>query len=184
MQTITRTGNFDSAHRVMDERMKCFNLHGHTYLYSLTFGFKHLEEIGYAIDFKEIKTSAMEFIDKVFDHAAILNPLDTAIIDLVKENGWNLYVMSLNGDKYCNPTVENIAKEVFLGVSALMDDENLKLHSIRIYETPNCFCDTWEDDISVPERMAWKDKNFHYVTDFLVWVLNKEAGFNIKRSNK
>jgi len=180
MQTITRKGTFDSAHRVMDERVKCFNLHGHTYLYELTFGFKQLQDIGFAIDFKDIKTMACEFIDRTFDHAAIMNPADKELIDIVVKNGWNLYVMSFD-DVYCNPTVENISKEVFLGVSCLMDTENLKLHSLRIYETPNAFCDTWADDISVPERAAWKVKNGKRVEDFLVWLLNKEAEFDIKR---
>jgi hypothetical protein len=57
-QYITRKGNFDSGHRVMNERMKCFNIHGHTYLYELEFEFNEMEEIGYAIDFKEIKRVA------------------------------------------------------------------------------------------------------------------------------
>ena len=59
VQYITRKGNFDSGHRVMNEFMKCYNIHGHTYLYELTFSFENMEEIGYAIDFKEIK-KAME----------------------------------------------------------------------------------------------------------------------------
>ncbi len=55
IQYISRKGNFDSGHRVMNEFMKCYNIHGHTYLYELTFSFENMEEIGYAIDFKEIK---------------------------------------------------------------------------------------------------------------------------------
>jgi 6-pyruvoyltetrahydropterin/6-carboxytetrahydropterin synthase len=180
MQTITRKGTFDAAHRVMDERVKCFNLHGHTYLYELTFGFRQLQDIGFAIDFKDIKTLAGEFIDKTYDHAAIMNPADIELIEIVKRNGWNLYIMSFD-DVYCNPTVENISKEVFLAVSSLMDSPNLQLVSLRIYETPNAFCDTHASDISVPERAAWKAKNGKRVEDFLVRLLNKEAGFDIKR---
>lgn len=41
-QYITRKGNFDSGHRVMNERMKCFNIHGHTYLYELEFEFNEI----------------------------------------------------------------------------------------------------------------------------------------------
>ena len=52
---VTRKGKFDAGHRVMNERFKCFNLHGHEYHYELTFSYLMSEEIGYAIDFKEIK---------------------------------------------------------------------------------------------------------------------------------
>ena len=41
-QYITRKGTFDSGHRVMNERMKCFNMHGHTYLYELEFEFNEI----------------------------------------------------------------------------------------------------------------------------------------------
>ena len=55
IQTITRKGSFDVCHRVMNEKMKCFHVHGHTYLYELGFSFSQIETIGYNIDFKEIK---------------------------------------------------------------------------------------------------------------------------------
>lgn len=183
MQTITRKGTFDAAHRVMNEKVKCFNLHGHTYLYELTFGFHAVKEIGFAIDFKDIKAIACEFIDRTFDHAAIMNPADKELIDIVVKNGWNLYVMSFD-DTYCNPTVENICKEVFLAVSALMDSCNLMLQNIRIYETPNAYCDTYAHDISVPERQAWRAKNSHRIADFLKWKLSQDPDFNLQRCHE
>jgi 6-pyruvoyltetrahydropterin/6-carboxytetrahydropterin synthase len=72
-QYITRKGNFDSGHRVMNEFMKCFNIHGHTYLYELTFSFESMEEIGYAIDFKEIKRVFCQWIDDIFEFYNIYN---------------------------------------------------------------------------------------------------------------
>ena len=73
IQYISRKGNCDSMHRVMNEKMKCFLPHGHTYLYELTFSFENMEEIGYAIDFKEIKRVFCQWIDDLLDHGAILN---------------------------------------------------------------------------------------------------------------
>ena len=110
-QYISRKGNFDSGHRVMNERMKCFNIHGHTYLYELTFEFNEMEEIGYAIDFKEIKRVGCQWIDDLLDHGMILNPKDTELIQTTRNYGTKLWLMSLNGEgEYCNPSVENIAK--------------------------------------------------------------------------
>lgn len=153
MQTITRKGSFDSAHRVMNERMKCYNVHGHTYLYELTFKFNTMESIGYAIDFKEIKRVSCQWIDDMLDHGAILNPKDKEVILACKATNSKLWLMSLNGaGEYCNPSAENIAKEVFLAVSCLTDNTELSLSQVRLWETPNCFTDCYPESISILEK--------------------------------
>jgi 6-pyruvoyltetrahydropterin/6-carboxytetrahydropterin synthase len=169
IQYISRKGNFDSGHRVMNERMKCFNVHGHTYLYELTFSFENMEEIGYAIDFKEIKRVFCQWIDDILDHGMILNPHDTSLIQTTKDLGSKLWLMSLNGaGEYCNPSVENIAKEVFLAMQILADTlykdvpTGLKIHKITIYETPNCWTECTYDSIQGSEiasfyKARWKE---------------------------
>lgn len=159
MQLITRKGNFDSGHRVMNEFMKCFNIHGHTYLYELTFSFENMEEIGYAIDFKEIKRVFCQWVDDILDHGMILNPKDELLIKTTREYGTKLWLMSLNGaGEYCNPSVENIAKEIFLAMEILTNTlyENaptgLEIHNVKIYETPNCWTDCNYDSILDIER--------------------------------
>lgn len=164
MQLITRKGNFDSGHRVMNEFMKCFNIHGHTYLYELTFSFENMEEIGYAIDFKEIKRVFCQWIDDILDHGMILNPKDELLIKTTKEYGTKLWLMSLNGEgEYCNPSVENIAKEIFMAMDILSktlygdSKTGLKIHGVKIYETPNCFTECFEESISNPEKIRFWD---------------------------
>jgi 6-pyruvoyltetrahydropterin/6-carboxytetrahydropterin synthase len=159
MQLITRKGNFDSGHRVMNESMKCFNIHGHTYLYELTFSFENMEDIGYAIDFKEIKRVFCQWIDDELDHGMILNPQDKKLIKITKEYGSKLWLMSLNGaQSYCNPSVENIAKEIFLAMDILSETlyekspTSLKIHNIKIFETPNCWTECFRDSISEKEK--------------------------------
>lgn len=153
MQYITRKGSFDSMHRVMNERMKCFNVHGHTYLYELTFQFTHMKEIGYAIDFKEIKRIGCQWIDDMLDHGAILNPKDVLLATTCHDLASKVWLMRLNGTDYCNPTVENIAKEIFLAMEYLFERVNgLRIHQIRLYETPNCFTDCDSSSVSRDER--------------------------------
>lgn len=161
-QTITRKGNFDSGHRVMNEKMKCFNLHGHTYIYKLTFEFNEMESIGYAIDFKEIKRVACQWIDDLLDHGMILNPKDAVAIDATLALGGKLWLMSLNGDgEYCNPSVENIAKEVFLAMEALFHNyKHLHIHKVKIYETPNCATVCKAISISNVEKTNWVETRF------------------------
>lgn len=156
-QYITRKGNFDSMHRVMNERMKCYLPHGHTYLFELEFEFNEMDEIGYAIDFKEIKRVGCQWIDDLLDHGAILNPKDEILIKAVKDLEGKLWLMSLNGEgEYCNPSVENIAKEVFCAMDVLFKQyKGLAIHAITIYETPNCFTRCVRESLSIAEYNNW-----------------------------
>lgn len=173
IQYITRKGNFDSGHRVMNEFMKCFNIHGHTYLYELTFSFETVEEIGYAIDFKEVKRVFCQWIDDILDHGMILNPKDELLIRTTKEYGTKLWLMSLNGEnQYCNPSVENIAKEIFLAMDILSkvlyrnSKTGLQIHKVTIYETPNCYTDCLRESISDSERLLFSQYRWEEIKDY------------------
>jgi 6-pyruvoyltetrahydropterin/6-carboxytetrahydropterin synthase len=168
MQLITRQTNLSCGHRVMNERMLCHNLHGHEYITHLTFSFENSEEIGYAIDFKEIKRVFIEFLQQKMDHGMLLNPKDTLVIQTVKSLGSKLWEMSLNGlGDYCNPSVENIAKEIFLSMEIISDTlygeakTGLKIHKVLVYETPNCWTECTSE--SIPERERYNFKNARFI---------------------
>jgi len=163
MQLISRKCNFDSGHRVMNERMKCFNIHGHTYLCEVTFQHENMEEIGYAIDFKEIKRVFLQWIDDILDHGMILNAHDKELIKTTQNYGSKLWLMSLNGaGNYCNPSVENITREVFLALDLMCEylypdaKTGLRMHSVRIHETPNCASTCFRSSISKKERANFR----------------------------
>jgi len=160
-QYITRKCTFDSGHRVMNERMKCFSMHGHTYHCDLTFEFSEMESIGYAIDFKEIKRVGCQWIDDILDHGFLLNPADVDVIKACNATDSKMWFMSLNGNnQYCNPSVENIAKEIFLAMEVLFEKySNLKIHKVLLYETPNCYTECINESISEIERDNWMETN-------------------------
>lgn len=153
MATITRVFEFDAAHRVMNEKVKCFNLHGHRFKVEVTFDYNMDNDkctLGYAIDFKEIKRILGSWIDEKLDHSCILNPQDKDLIDLCKKKGWKLYVMGLgsfndafDSDKYdLNPSAENLASELFYVIRILFNSTWwITLKNVRLYETPNCWVD-------------------------------------------
>ncbi len=158
MQFITRKCGFDAAHRVKNERMKCFNSHGHFYEAHLTFSFEQIEEIGYALDFKEIKRVYCQWIDDMMDHGAIYNPTDTDFIAPCIKHNTKLWLMSLNGkNNYCNPSVENIVKEIFLAMEVLTENfPILKIYEIKLFETANCYTICNKDSITEQERLNWR----------------------------
>lgn len=142
MATLTRVFEFDAAHRVMHEKMKCYNLHGHRFRVEVTFSFMEVKKLGYAIDFKEIKRIAGTWIDEHLDHACILNPKDTAIIQVCKENGLRTYIMGFGEDVDVNPSAEALVSELSCVISELFSTEKLiTLENVRLYETPSCWVD-------------------------------------------
>lgn len=157
-QLITRKGSMDVAHKVLHHAGACAQRHGHTYLFELTFSFTQSKEIGYALDFKEIKRVGCEWINDYLDHGSIVNPIDINYLNLVRLEESKHWEMSLNGvNKFCNPTVENIAKEMFMAQEILFESyQNLQISQIRLYETPNCYTDCFKESISEEER-----KNFY-----------------------
>lgn len=144
-QFVTRKHKFDAGHRVMHERFKCHNLHGHEYHVELTFSYEVPKSLGYAIDFKEIKRIGCTWIDEYLDHGMICNPKDEKLIALCQELGSKFYVMRLTDDKgFCNPSAENIAKELFFIISVLLnqtDETKLTLEKLTLHETVNCYVD-------------------------------------------
>lgn len=140
---LTKKGKFDAGHRVMYERVKCANLHGHEYQYELEFIYPELKDIGYAIDFKEIKRVGCQWIEDILDHSFIANPQDKIIIEACHHINSKLYLMNLvDEENYCNPTAENIAKELFFIISTLLNQpHSLALSKIRLYETTSCYVD-------------------------------------------
>lgn len=148
MATVTRVFEFDAAHRVMNERVKCFNLHGHRFKVEVTFEYASKGALGYAIDFKEIKRIVGSWLDEKLDHACLLNPMDKQLIDLCEDNRWRLYVMGMGTFGDINPSAENLASELFYTIRQLFVDDRsgVRIVKLRLYETPNCWVEVEKSD--------------------------------------
>lgn len=174
-QYLTRKFGIDVGHRVIHEVMKCHNYHGHRFKVHLTYAFTQIQEIGYMIDFKEIKRVHGEWLMDYLDHGFACNPEDKGMIELCKQEGTKLWVMSLNDGEFCNPTAENLGKEIFLAIDALTREsykqEDLSLHQIRLYETENCWVDTFSTSIAQAEK-----DNFNRANLFTLKQYAKQKG--------
>lgn len=135
--TCTRKLEFDAGHRVVNHESKCKNFHGHRYVVEATFECAELDSLGRVVDFGVIKQIYGKWIDDNLDHTMILNEVD-------REAG--MFLESLgNKPVYFvdfNPTAENLSKFLFEKANELMGDKfGLKCIKIRLWETPNCYCD-------------------------------------------
>lgn len=65
-----------------------------------------------------------QWLEDMLDHVFSANPHDTVVIDASHKTSSKLYLMPLNstGKLYCNPTTENLSREIFLAMQVLFSD--------------------------------------------------------------
>lgn len=141
---ITTRLEFDAGHRIPNHKSQCRNLHGHRYVIEITLRGEiiteeHLSESGMVMDFSDVKQIAREYVVDVWDHAFLVYKEDQVVLD---------FLNSLPDHKTIIfptvPTAENMAQEAF---NILNNQYNaiygnqLTLHRVRLYETPNSWAD-------------------------------------------
>lgn len=133
MRTCGRRLEFDAAHRVMGHETKCRNLHGHRYCAHVEFEASALDQLGRVIDFGAVKSVLGHWIDERWDHGTIVHEHDREIICLCEREGWRVYTMA------ANPTAENLAAELHRVGNTILAAHEVRVVSVRLYETPNCW---------------------------------------------
>lgn len=134
MISVTRTIEFDAAHRLIQHEGKCKQLHGHRYTLEATFTADALDSLGRVVDFGVIKETLGAWIDANWDHNTILfdkdKPLGDSISAHTKQSIFYLPA---------NPTAENMAAYIFDVVCPeLFKGRNIRCTGITLRETPNC----------------------------------------------
>jgi 6-pyruvoyltetrahydropterin/6-carboxytetrahydropterin synthase len=141
---ITRRLEFDAGHRIPDHKSQCRHLHGHRYVIEITLSGDIISlegdaSKGMVMDFSEVKTLAKEHLVDAWDHAFLAYSGDTLVAQ---------FLQSLPDHKTvlldCIPTAENLALQAFAILDTVYRDtygNHLRLHQVRLYETPNCWAD-------------------------------------------
>ena len=88
-------------------------MHGHNWKVEVEVSGNVLDNVGMVLDFKDIRNSTNDIVDKL-DHR-FLNDLEPF--------------------KEINPTAENIAKYIFLELSKVVNNNETKIKSIKLWET-------------------------------------------------
>ena len=106
--------DFASAHSLRDYPGDCSRLHGHNWQVEAMVSSQVLDESGIAIDFREIKKQTKSVVKRL-DHQ---------------------YLNEIQPFDVLNPTAENIVKYLFDEIGILINDENVKVKEVLIWETP------------------------------------------------
>ena len=133
--TCTRRLEWDAMHRIPRHESKCAAFHGHRYAAELTC-MAPLDALGRVIDFGVVKELVGGWIDRHWDHTAILQrgDPDPAIGEIAASNerhGRPVYWMEVS------PTAENLVAELANVAAGLLKPTGVTLERIRLWETPN-----------------------------------------------
>lgn len=117
MHEVSIEMEFSSAHALRGYRGKCENTHGHNYKVEVHVRGERLNEIGLLVDFRDLKEATKRIVDYL-DHKNIndLAPFDVEL----------------------NPSAENLAMFFFHEVGRQINDDRVKVHKVRVWETSTC----------------------------------------------
>lgn len=115
MYHLTIYTQFAAAHNLVNYQGDCENLHGHNWKVEVTVGARELDKAGLGIDFKILKKRTYEMLDTL-DHK-YLNDLEPFL------------------EK--SPSSENISRYLFEQLSLNLDDDNVHLEKVTVWESDN-----------------------------------------------
>ena len=106
--------DFASAHSLRDYPGDCARLHGHNWQVEVSVESEVLNDLGIAIDFREIKKQTKSVVKRL-DHQ---------------------YLNEIPPFDELNPTAENIAKYFYDEVAKLINNPDVRVCEVIIWETP------------------------------------------------
>ena len=138
---ITKEFSFEMAHALMGHDGKCANIHGHSYVLSVTLIGIAIQEDGHPkngmiMDFADLKKLLKELIVDKYDHALVLHEKDD-----IYHGGTHQKLIRLP----YQPTCENMVVK-FGELIAENLTENVKLHHVRLRETASSYAEYYVED--------------------------------------
>ena len=125
---------FASGHRLLGHNGKCVYPHGHTYRAEVLMSADSLNELGFVVDFTELKEKLGDWIDDNWDHAFLVNSRDSELLEgLQRVKGSRLFVFP-----DLNPSAEVMARELYQQVQVLCKVEPL---CVRVWESPTQYAE-------------------------------------------
>ncbi len=107
--------SFAAAHNLINYQGDCENLHGHNWRVEVVVAAKELDKAGLGIDFKILKKQTNSLLDEL-DHK---------------------YLNDLTPFQNDSPSSENISRYLFERLSETLNNENINVEKINVWESEN-----------------------------------------------
>lgn len=115
--------SFSAAHQLRGYMGKCEKLHGHNWKVQVHVTAERLNERDLAIDFHELKRLTNE----------IISPLDHTLLN-------EIFPFTEK-----NPSSENIAKWIYYCLKKKINDENIEVSAVTVWESDSASATYYED---------------------------------------
>lgn len=122
MYELVIESKFAAAHQLRNYNGRCENLHGHNWRVTVHVTAEKLNEIGLAIDFADLKRITREQLDQL-EH---------------------VYLNEVFPFTEINPSSENIARWLYNNLSKKINDDNVMLSMITVWESDTASASYYE----------------------------------------
>lgn len=123
MYELTIEVGFAAAHQLRGYKGKCENMHGHNWKIQINVTAERLNEIDIAIDFHDFKRIAND----------VVLPLDHTFLN-------DVFPFTEK-----NPSSENIAKWIYDSMKKRLNDDNLRVSAVTVWESDTASASYYED---------------------------------------
>jgi 6-pyruvoyltetrahydropterin/6-carboxytetrahydropterin synthase len=123
MYHLTVHSQFAAAHNLLHYQGDCENLHGHNWKVEVTVGAQMLDRSGLGIDFKVLKRETKKILEHL-DHT---------------------YLNQLPAFQEVSPSSENIARYLFEQLTAVLNDGNVRVEKVNVWESDYA-CASYTED--------------------------------------
>jgi len=132
---ITKEIEIDMGHRVTNHKSKCASLHGHRYKIEVGVDDQVIQtpgssDEGMVMDFGDLKEVMMDVLDKNFDHGMVLWSKDPFVPAIEADLKTKYHLVAFI------PTAENLAQYWFNLLKPRLEERNIKIKHIKVWETP------------------------------------------------
>jgi 6-pyruvoyltetrahydropterin/6-carboxytetrahydropterin synthase len=128
---------FDAGHRLLKYRGKCESPHGHTFKAEIVLSSEKIDQMGFVVDFVQLRDEIGAWIDENWDHAFLINGQDQELLRALNSLTEKKIFVFQNE----NPTAEVMAKYLYDHVHKLYGD---LVSKVRIWESPNQYAEYFE----------------------------------------
>jgi 6-pyruvoyltetrahydropterin/6-carboxytetrahydropterin synthase len=123
MYELSIETSFASAHQLRGYKGKCEKLHGHNWKVQVSVSAERLNEIDLAMDFHDLKRITRE----------VVSPLDHALLN-------DVFPFTEK-----NPSSENIAKWIYESIKKKINDDNVRVSAVTVWESDTASASYYED---------------------------------------
>lgn len=122
----------DAAHRLLNHKGKCHELHGHRYVFEVACSAEQTDDVGVVIDFADVKRVVGGWLDEAWDHGYIHEHGDV-IAATAEAEMFKTYCLD------APPTAENLARHLYVVATQLLASTGISVSWVKCWETPNCW---------------------------------------------